>query len=500
MAMEQIVKAFKADLAKQDAIHHAMGVLQYDSVTAMPKGGYEELAATMGYLSELDYKFQVSTERKEMLEQILAHKDEVDSVTRREAEELSEELERVSKIPMDEYVAYQMEQNVASAVWEKAKHENDYQAFKPHLEKLIDFNKRFAGYFAPEKPVYDALLDQFEKGLTMATLDQYFTAVRKEVVPLLKATQEKGRAIDESFLSRPVPVHMQQKFSDELMKILCIDREYCGIAETEHPFTTNFSKHDVRITTHYHEDAFVSSMYSVIHEGGHALYELHTGDELLGSPLAQGTSMSVHESQSRFFENIIGRSEAFCAYLLPRLQELFPQQMQDVTAEKLFLAVNNAKPSLIRTEADELTYSLHIMVRYEIEKRIFAGELSVDELPEAWNKLYKEYLGVDVPDDTHGILQDSHWAGGMFGYFPSYSLGSAYASQILARMRKELDFDGCVRRGELQPIVDWLTEHVFKYGQLKKPGEVIELACGAPFDPTFYTDYLKEKFTKVFAL
>ena len=279
-----------------------------------------------------------------------------------------------------------------------------------------------------------------------------------------------------------------------------MDRNRCGVGETEHPFTTFFNKKDVRVTTHYHEENPVYSMYSVIHEGGHALYELHSADELEGTLLSGGVSMSVHESQSRFMENYIGRSRPFIELIFPKMQELFPEQLKGVTAEQMYLAVNKAEPSLIRTEADELTYALHVLVRYEIEKGLFDGSIAVEELPRIWNAKYKEYLGIDVPDDRRGVLQDSHWSGGNVGYFPSYALGSAYGAQMLAKMKETVDVDAAVASGDLRPITGWLEAHIWKYGKLYDPMELLEKAVGAPFDPKYFTDYLEEKFTRIYNL
>ena len=284
------------------------------------------------------------------------------------------------------------------------------------------------------------------------------------------------------------------------MDVLGLDRRYCGIAETEHPFTTNFNNKDVRITTHYHEDNVASSMYSVIHEGGHALYELGCDDCYNYTFLAGGVSTAIHESQSRFFENIIGRSEAFINSIYPKLQELFPEQLKDVSAETFYRAVNKVQPSLIRTEADELTYCLHIMVRYELEKQLISGELNVCNVPAQWNKLYKEYLGVDVPDDTRGCLQDTHWAGGMIGYFPSYALGSAYGPQMLSVMEKQRGaIAGEVARGDLSGVRSWLKENIHRYAGFYRPAELFKRACGE-FSAQYYTNYLVEKYTKLYGL
>ena len=239
-------------------------------------------------------------------------------------------------------------------------------------------------------------------------------------------------------------------------------------------------------------------MYSVIHEGGHALYELHSGDELEGTVLSGGVSTSIHESQSRFMENYVGRSRAFIELILPKMQALFPEQLAGITVEQMYRAVNKAEPSLIRTEADELTYALHILVRYEIEKEFFAGNITAEDLPRVWNEKYRAYLGVEVPDDRRGVLQDSHWSGGAVGYFPSYALGSAYGAQMLAKMRQTVDVEAAIRSGDLSPINDWLEDHVWRWGGLYDPVELLERAVGEAFDPKYFTDYLEEKFGAIY--
>lgn len=497
--MSEIYREFKDHLKKMDAYTHAMGVLEYDSVTAMPQGGSAHLGETMGFLSGEIYKLVTDPSFKANIGYILEHKDEFDRVTVREAEELREDMLRTEKIPMEEYVAYQVELNEASAVWHKAKIENDYASFAPHLDKIVGFNRKFAAYWDPSRDRYDVLLDQYEKGLTKASLDTFFDLLRTELAPLVKKIGA-SKQVEDAFAHQYVPIENQRKLSDYLMQVMTIDREHCSIGETEHPFTTNFTKDDVRITTHYHETEMLSNMYSVIHEGGHALYELHTGDELKGSPLGTGASMGIHESQSRFFENIIGRSETFITYIYPEIQRLAPDVLDGVDAHRFYLAANKAEPSLVRTEADELTYPFHIMIRYDIEKELMEGDLKAKDVPALWNKLYKEYLGIDVPDDRSGALQDSHWSGGLIGYFPSYALGSAYGAQMLACMEKDIPVRDLVSRGELGAVVEWLTEKIYKYGKLLTPGELVENACGAPFDPAFYIRYLKEKYSRIYSL
>ena len=495
--IQKTVERYHAHLEKLRAYHHATGLMTYDMSTVMPKGAGAIVGDTFGVLSEAVYDMLTSPETEAMQREILAHRGEVDPAIVRTAELAMEERARIACIPKAEYVQYTVDQTTADQVWHEAKIKSDFPMFLPHLEKLVAAKKRFSNYYQPGAPVYDTLLDEYEKGLNTETLDAFFKTVRERLVPVIAKIQSRP---DVSFLHRHYPVAEQRIFSDYLMDVLGLDRAHCAIGETEHPFTTSFTKYDVRITTHYHEDAVEASMYSVIHEGGHATYERNIGDDIARLPIGKGVSMSVHEGQSRFFENIIGRSEPFIDAIFPKMQEIFKKQLSDVTAHEFYAAVNKAEPSLIRTEADELTYALHVMVRYELEKQLFNGDLEPKDLPAAWNRMYQEYLGVDVPDDRRGVLQDSHWATGLFGYFPSYALGSAYGAQLLKRMERDLDVWSFVRKGDLKPIVAWLTEHIYRFGRMKEPGRLMEEAFGAPFDPTYYTDYLTRKYSELYNL
>ena len=285
------------------------------------------------------------------------------------------------------------------------------------------------------------------------------------------------------------------------MDLMKLDRTHVGLSTTEHPFTLFLGSHlDTRITTHYYEDDFAASMYSVIHEGGHALYQIGIDDRYAFTVLDEGASMSIHESQSRFYENIIGRSREYCEYVFPKLVELFSEQLKGRNADDFYRAVNKAEPSLIRTEADELTYSLHVMIRYEIEKRIMAGDLCVGDIPVAWNRMYKEYLGIDVPDDKHGALQDSHWSGGSIGYFPSYALGNAYGAQMYAKMSESINVGEYVRKGDFGPINEWNREHIWKFGRLYEAGDLLAKVFKSGFDPDYYLSYLEKKYTEIYDL
>ena len=497
--IQSALEKFRKLQQTQAAYDHVLGVLFLDATTVAPKDTWEGRGKTMEIMSQITYDLMASPENGELFDYLLEHHDALDGQTRRELEVLRKNYEQMKKIPADEYVAYSVLLNDAQNVWERAKNEDDFPSFAPYLEKIVDYNRKFAHYYDPDKAPYDALLNEYEEGLDMATLDEFFGKLRIVIAQLLKRIGSVPQ-IDDSFLHAHYPVEKQREFSDYLMEVLGMDRSHCGIAETEHPYTTNFNNKDVRITTHYHEDDLASSMYSVIHEGGHALYELGADDKYNQTALSGGVSMGIHESQSRFYENIIGRSRAFINCIFPKVKELFPQQLADVDAEMFYRAVNKAQPSLIRTEADELSYCNHVMIRYEIEKQLIAGTLAVKDVPKKWNRLYKEYLGIEVPNDRLGCLQDSHWSGGSIGYFPSYALGSAYGAQMLHVMKKELgDIYPDIEKGDLSRITGWLKSNIHTHASFKKPGELFEQVCGR-FDVGYYIEYLTDKYTELYGL
>ncbi len=498
-SLSQALEAFDKLQRTMAAYNHASGVLDLDAATTAPEGSWEGRGKTLEILTEVSYHLTADPQNGVLYNYLSDHLSELTPIQARELEVLKKAYDRMQRIPAEEYIAYNVLLNEAQATWHKAKPANDFASFAPYLEEIVSYSRKFAHYYSPDLDPYDALLNEFEEGLTQKTLDPFFAQLRKAIVPLVEKIQSVPQ-IDDSFLMRNYPIPKQRAFSDYLMEIMGLDRKYCGIGETEHPFTTNFNNRDVRITTHYLENNLVSNMYSVIHEGGHALYELDADDCYNYTALMGGVSMGIHESQSRFYENIIGRSLAFVHAIFPYLQQHFPGQLNGVTEEMFYKAVNKAQPSLIRTEADELTYCLHIMVRYEIEKQLIHGELEVRDVPARWNALYKEYLGVDVPSDREGCLQDSHWSFGGIGYFPSYALGSAYGAQMLARMEQDLgDVFGPVSQGDLSHITAWLKEHIHHYASFKKPGELFREVCGE-FDPSYYTDYLTKKYTALYGL
>jgi len=485
---------------KMSAYDHAMSLLSYDGETTAPRGTADNRAHALGILSEITYQLSTGRDTVDLLEYLDASKESLTEKEQRMVYLLLKDIRFMQKIPMDEYVAYEKLVVESQDMWYKAKNENDFAAFEPYLEKIFESRVRFARYAAPDMDPYDFWLNEFEPGLNREKCEAFFGQLRRRLVPLIRACGEKP-VLSEDVLKGDFPEDRQEELALWLMDVMGLNRDRVGLSTTEHPFTTSLGSHlDERITTHYHREDVSWSMYSVIHEGGHALYDTGSADELAYTVLDGGVSMGIHESQSRFYENILGRSPAFIRFLFPKLKGLFPEQTADYTWQDFYRAVNRVQPSLIRTEADEVTYSLHVMIRYELEKRVLAGELKVHDLPAAWNQLYKEYLGIDVPSDRQGVLQDSHWSFGAIGYFPSYALGSAYGAQFLRKMRETVDVDACLEKGDFGPINAWNKEHIWQFGSLYTPAQLLERVLGAPFDPGCYLDYLEQKCREIYGL
>lgn len=482
------------------ALGYSEAMIFWDSATLAPKNSVNGRAEALVGISEYYYNTLINDEVREALEELEKHVDELDSTTLAKYKFFKDEYESIACIPIDEYAAYNGLKAKSSKAWEEAKEKSDFGIFEPFLQKVIDFQRKYVKYRNKGGHPYNTLLHDYERGLTVEEADKFFAELREVIVPLLKKIQAKERVFTSPFEAVDYSVEGQEDFSNRIIDKLGFDKDSGIIAESVHPFTINMSRDDVRITTHYYENNIMSSIYSTIHECGHALYEQNISPELGFSKLATGTTMGIHESQSRIYENNFGRSETFWHTYLPMLQEIFPEQLGDKSARDCYKGSNDVKPSLIRIEADELTYPLHIMVRYEIEKQILEGKLEAKDLPDAWNKLYEEYLGVTPPNDAKGVLQDVHWSEGLMGYFPSYALGSAYAAQFEHAMNKDFDVHGAIKEESFDKISDWLREKIHKFGSTKTPAEIIKAATGEPFSPKYFVDYLVKKYTDLYDL
>ena len=483
-------------LERAMAFQTAMVLFEWDNETLAPEEAGAYTARMQGALSAAYQEIMVSDEVKQLLEQCKEEAlSEVERAIVREAEE--ERLQLVC-IPPEEYREFQELVSASTRIWAKARREQDFESFAPTLEKLIACQKRFAGYREKDgQKLYDVMLDTYEKGFTMEKLDGFFDLLKQELVPFLKQIKESPVQMEDGFLSGDYPEDRQRELAEYLAEYVGFDFRKGVMAVSAHPFTTNLHNHDVRITTHY-SDHVDSSLFSVIHEAGHGIYEMGVPDELTQTLVGQGASMGMHESQSRFFENIIGRKEAFWVPLYGKMQELFPEQLGNVSREAFVKAINKVTPGLIRTEADELTYSLHVLVRYELEKQLIEEDLDVRELPKLWAEKYEEYLGVRPEHEAEGVLQDIHWSQGSFGYFPSYALGSAFGAQMYASMEKKLNCSQLLEDGRISVIREYLREHIHRHGKLKTSRELLMNMTGEDFNPRYYVDYLKEKYGKLY--
>jgi carboxypeptidase Taq len=371
---------------------------------------------------------------------------------------------------------------------------------QPYLEELVAYKKKFASYWNADQHPYDVLLDMYEPGVTMETLDEVFPALRKALTNLLEQIKQSNVKPDTSVLQTHFSKEQQKAFTISVLEKMGYDFEAGRLDDTIHPFEITLNPKDVRITTRYDEEDFRMAVFGTIHEGGHALYEQNIAETLASTPLASGTSMGIHESQSLFWENFVARSEAFWKGHFEEFKTYAPASLQDIDFETFYQAVNEVKASFIRIEADELTYALHIMIRYELEKALFKDEIEVKDLPEIWNSKMEEYLGIVPESDSQGVLQDIHWSGGDFGYFPSYALGYMYAAQFHAKMQESLDTDSLIEKGDFAPIKEWLTEQIHQYGKAKKPLELLQDVTGEGLNPNHLVSYLTEKYSKIYQL
>lgn len=502
MDVNTALQSFRDKIKLIKSYEEVLGVAYWDMRTGAPRSGIEARSEAVGALSAESFKLASGDEMGELLAK-LSEPDAfaaLSAVERRLVEETAKDYERNRRIPPQLYQEYVVLTSQAESYWEEAKANNDYAGFQPYLERIIEYTNRFIDLWGVKGTRYDTLLDLYEPGMTTGELDRVFGGLREKLVPLAAAIAASPHQPDRSFLGKTYDQDAQKKFSLYILEQMGFDFEAGRLDESVHPFATGLSPGDVRITTRYLPDDVTSALFGTIHEGGHALYEQNIGRELLGTTLCTGTSMGIHESQSRFWENVIGRSKPFWGRYFGKLQELFPGQL-DVDVETFYRAINTVEPSLIRIEADELTYNLHIIIRYEMEKMIFNEGVRAADLPAAWNAKYKEYLGIEPGSDAEGVLQDVHWSGGAFGYFPSYSLGNMYAAQFTDTMERELpDLWKLVGEGNLLPVKAWLTERIYRYGKLENPGEIIARVTGKPLDPSHLVSYLEKKYSEIYRL
>jgi carboxypeptidase Taq len=497
------VASFKALDQRLAHYKEILDLVGWDMQTKAPKKGKSYRSQAVGTLSSDMYHISLSEEMERCLTYLSTPDvfEQLDEATSKCVKERKTEFDKLKKIPADLYKEFVIHAANAQEIWEEARHTNNFALYQPALEKMVKYQKKFIEYFGYEKHPYDALLNEYEPGLTVQTLDPLFADLRTKTIDLLVRIQASPHQPKTDLFNQHFDVEKQKEFSLFVLTQLGFDLNAGRLDVSAHPFASGINISDVRITTRYLENDMRSAIFGTIHECGHALYEQGINPDYQGTSLAEGTSMGIHESQSRFMENVVGRSYEFWSYLYNDLQQFFPAKFDGVELEEFCRAINVVQPSLVRVEADELTYNLHIIVRYEIEKGLMAGEFEVKDLPQIWNSKMKEYLGVSPDSDAEGVLQDVHWSFGGFGYFPSYSLGNLYAAQIAHTMRRQLpNFDLLLEQGEFLTIREWLRENIHQHGKFYSPHELIKKVTGEDLNAKYLIDYFEEKYSKVYKL
>lgn len=499
--MSKTLDEFQAYLDKMNQLNHVTTLLYWDMRTNTPKMGFEGHANALTYFSTENFTMGTDEKLRELLDKLAEPEEfeQLDDVMKFTVTRMKRDIDKEKRIPKDFFESYVKEQAESEHAWEEAKNASDFSVFAPHLEKMIEMTKQKCAYTDPGKEVYDVLLDQYEEGMDSATIDRLFEELKKDLIPLVKKILA-AKQPDDSKFEGSYDINAQRELQWKLLEYIGFDRDKGTVGETEHPFTLNFSHNDVRVTNHFYPNEAINAMFSAIHEGGHAIFEQNVNPAYDGTPAGSCSYMGVHESQSRFFENILGRNKNFWVPIYGEVQELLPK-FKEISLDEFYHEINHVRNSLIRTEADEVTYCFHIILRYEMEKAIFRDNVPVSKLPELWKEKMQEYLQITPKNDAEGILQDMHWSDGSFGYFPSYLLGSIYDGMYLDEIEKELgDVDKILAEGRIKEITHWLNEKIHVYGSTRLPKEVIANVCGKEVSAEPLVRYFTKKYTEVYGL
>lgn len=480
-------------------IGHATALLHWDLETYMPQKGHARRAQQIGTLSKLAHIKMTDPELKKLVDDLLENLPS-DPKQASNIRHTAKDLKR--KTLFDSSFVEEMSRVTSEAFfhWQKAKKENDFELYAPYLQKVIELKRKEAAIVGFKEHPYDALCDEYEPDCTVKEIDALFEGVKRDLKPLLNAIKAKPQ-VEDGFMNQYFNHDKQWGFGIEILEDIGYDFEGGRQDLSSHPFTINFSSTDVRVTTRVSEETFNEMLWSCIHEGGHALYEQGLPDSEYGLPAGQAVSLGIHESQSRLWENNVGRSLPFWEWKFARLKEIFPSQFEGISAFDFFKAMNKVEPSLIRVNADELTYHFHILIRYELEKAMMQESLNAADLPAAWNAKYKEYLGIDVPNDSEGVLQDIHWSHGSIGYFPTYSIGSFYAAQFHAAAEKEIGtLEPNNAKTYLKNLLQWLRENIHQYGKQYSSLELSERITGEPLNSNYFMEYANKKYGMIYGL
>ncbi len=500
--MSKKLEELKTRLGEIADLNHVSALLGWDQQTYMPRKGAESRGYQMATLSRIAHEKFTSGEIGELLEALKqeAASMDPDSDDARLIEVAARDYEKATRVPSEFVARFAQVTSAAHEAWAEARGKSEFPVFQPHLEKILEMQKEFISFFPPKEHPYDTLLDMFEPGMTTADVKAIFETLREAQVPLIQEIREKPQ-VDDSFLHLHFDEKEQEAFGVAVVTKFGYDWERGRQDRSAHPFTTSFSVNDVRITTRFMEDFLPSALFGTMHEAGHGMYEQGVAQAFDRTPLEGGASLGVHESQSRMWENLVGRSLPFWEHFYPDLQRRFPAQLGNVDLQTFYKGINKVEPSLIRVEADEATYNLHIMLRLELEIAMIEGGLSVQDLPGAWNDKMREYLGVTPPNDAQGVLQDIHWSGGMMGYFSTYALGNLISAQLWEKISADIpDLTEQIRSGKFDALLGWLRENIHRHGRKFKPQELVERATGSRITPEPYLRYLRTKYGEMYGL
>jgi carboxypeptidase Taq len=478
-------------------------LLHWDHQTYMPPKGAAHRADQLALLAGLAHERFVAPEIGDLLSR--AEEDgrvrEPGSPVAVNLREIRRDYDRATRIPGTLVEELARTATLAEGVWAEARKASDFARFRPWLEKLVALKRDEAAAVGRGGPLYDALLDEYEPGETAARLTPVFAALRTALVELVGRIVASGKVPDRSVIRGEYPIAAQEAFGREVAAALGFDFQAGRLDATTHPFCSGIGPGDTRLTTRYDLHDFGDALFSILHEAGHGLYDQGLEPADYGTPMGEAVSLGIHESQSRLWENFVGRSRAFWEHWLPRARQAFPRALADARLDDVVFAVNEVRPSLIRVEADEATYNLHVLLRFELEQALIGGDLSAADLPAAWAEGMKRLLGIVPPDDARGCLQDIHWSGGSFGYFPTYTLGNLYAAQFFAKARAELgDLEEQFRRGDFLPLRTWLARTIHREGQRYRAADLVIAVTGEPLDPAHLLRHLREKFGALYGV
>jgi carboxypeptidase Taq len=490
-------------LAQLADLRDTSQLLNWDQQTMMPPRGAAARAELLGTLESIGHEMFISAETGRLLERAareldgaVADSDEacLVRVTRRR-------WEKARRVPTELAAEIARAGSVGQEAWVAARANSDFDSFAPYLERNLSLARRYVECFDDADCAYDVLLDDFEPQARTAEVAELFERLKQELVPMIATLAEHRDQVDDSCLHGDFPIDRQRRLVRDTVGLMGFEETVWRIDDAVHPFATGLNSGDVRITSRWDESFFAMGLYSAMHECGHGLYEAGISDSLQRTPLGHGESLGLHESQSRMWENMVGRGRPFCGVLAPKLVALFGDPLADLDADTLYRAVNRVVPSYIRVEADEATYGLHIVLRFELEQDLIEGRVSVRELPEVWNARFKEYFGLEVPDAARGVLQDVHWGAGLIGYFPTYALGNLIAGQLWQQAHTDLSgLDQRIGSGELAPLREWLRENVHRHGAKFPTGELLQRVVGGPIEVGPFVSYLKRKLGDVYGL